>query len=167
MTESTIVKPFIISRVFNAPVETVWQAWTDPDHMGWWGPKGVTIELPRLDLRPGGLFHYCMKTPDGHAMWGRWVIREVTPPERLVFVNSFSDEAAGITRHPMNPAWPGEVLSTITFATQTGRTLLTIRWEPLNPTEEERTAFDGGHESMQGGWSGSLDRLEEHLKGKS
>jgi uncharacterized protein YndB with AHSA1/START domain len=162
-TEKPASREFVISRVFDAPRELVFKTWTEQKHMEWWGPKGVTIHHAKMDLHPGGLFHYCMKTPDGHEMWGRWIIREVAPPERLVFVNSFSDEAAGITRHPMNPDWPREILSTITFATQDGKTLLTIRWLPLNPTEAERKTFDEGHESMKNGWTGSLNRLTEYL----
>ena len=97
-------------------------------------------------------------------MWGKWIIREVTPPEQLVFVNSFSDEAGGVTRHPLSPSWPLEMLSTITFANQDGQTWLTVEWLPLNPTEAERKTFDEGHESMKGGWTGTLDRLAEYLK---
>jgi uncharacterized protein YndB with AHSA1/START domain len=156
-------RPFIISRAFDAPRELVWKAWTDSAHMKWWGPKGVTIERPKLDLRPGGLFHYCMKTPDGGAMWGKWVIREVVPLERLVFVNSFSDEAGGITRHPTNSNWPLETFSTITFASQNGGTLLTVHWLPLNPTDVERKTFDEGHVSMKNGWTGTLDQLTAYL----
>jgi uncharacterized protein YndB with AHSA1/START domain len=156
-------KPFIITRLLDAPREVVFKTWTDGEHMEWWGPKGVTIGQAKLDLRPGGLFHYSMRTADGPIMWGRWIIREVLPPERLVFVNSFSDEAGGITRHPMSASWPLEILSTITFAEQGGKTLLTINWLPLNPTGKERKTFDTGHDSMQGGWSGSLDRLVEYL----
>ncbi len=156
-------KPFIITRLLDAQREIVFKTWTEADHMEWWGPKGVTVGHAKLDLRPGGLFHYSMRTAYGPAMWGRWSIREVVPPERLVFVNSFSDESGGITRHPLSASWPLEVLSTITFAEELGKTLLTINWLPLNPTEEERKTFDAGHDSMRGGWTGSLERLEEYL----
>ncbi len=156
-------RPFVISRLFDAPRDLVWKAWTESEHMGWWGPKGVTIQRPRLDLRPGGLFHYCMKTPDGREMWGKWVIREVAAPERLVFVNSFSDESAGTTRHPMSPTWPLETLSTAAFTEKNGKTLLTIMWLPINADEAERKTFDEGHDSMKAGWTGTLDRLDEHL----
>jgi len=160
--QSTI-QPFVITRVFDAPRDLVWKTWTEAEHMQWWGPKGVSIHHAKLELHPGGTFHYCMKTPDGHEMWGKWVIREVVEPERLVFINSFSDRDAGLTRHPMNPNWPLEILSTITFADQGDKTLLTIQWLPLHPTDVERQTFDEGHESMKGGWSGSLDRLEAYL----
>lgn len=156
-------QPFIIARVFDASRDSVWKCWTEQEHMQWWGPKGVTVEQAKLDLRPGGTFHYCMKTPEGQVMWGKWVIREVTPPERLVFINSFSDAAGGLTRHPMSPTWPLELLSTIVFESQGAKTLLTIKWQPWNATPVEGKTFDEGHESMKNGWGGTLDRLEAYL----
>ncbi|HUD49640.1 MAG TPA: SRPBCC domain-containing protein [Candidatus Baltobacteraceae bacterium] len=157
-------RPFVITRVFDAPRDLVWKMWTESEHMQWWGPKGVTIHHARMELRPGGIFHYGMRTDDGHEMWGKWRIGEIARPERLVFVNSFSDEAGGITAHPMSPHWPLEILSTITFAEHGGQTTLTVQWLPLNPTEAERKTFDEGHESMKNGWTGCLDRLDEYLK---
>ena len=63
---------FVISRVFNAPRELLWKCFTEPDRMKeWWGPKGVTVTVSKMDLRPGGTYHYCMRTPDGQDMWGR------------------------------------------------------------------------------------------------
>ena len=162
-TQKPTERPFIISRTFNAPRDLVWKAWTEREHMQWWGPKGVSIHHAKLDLRPGGTFHYCMKTPEGREMWGKWVIREIVKPERLVFVNSFSDADGGLTRHPMSPHWPLELLSTVTFVAQGDKTLLTIQWLPLNATDIERKTFDEGHESMKNGWGGTLDRLAEHL----
>jgi uncharacterized protein YndB with AHSA1/START domain len=158
-------REFVISRVLDAPRDLVFKTWTDAKHMEWWGPKGVTIHHAKLELRPGGTFHYGMKTPDRHEMWGKWVIREIAGPGRLVFVSSFSDAAGGITRHPMNPDWPRELLSTITFEPEGGKTRLTVRWIPLNPTEVERKTFNENHESMKNGWTGTLDRLEAHLAG--
>jgi uncharacterized protein YndB with AHSA1/START domain len=162
-TQKPTERPFIISRTFNAPRDLVWKAWTEREHMQWWGPKGVSIHHAKLDLRPGGTFHYGMKTPEGREMWGKWVIREIVKPERLVFVNSFSDADGGLTRHPMSPHWPLELLSTVTFVAQGDKTLLTIQWLPLNATDIERKTFDEGHESMKNGWGGTLDRLTEHL----
>ena len=105
-----------------------------------------------------------MKTPDGHELWGEWVIQEIREPERLVFISSFSDQAGGLTRHPLNAKWPLETLSTVNFAEETdGKTILTIEWVPVNATEEERKTFDENHESMRQGWTGTLDRLTEYL----
>ena len=155
---------FIISRTFDVPRDFMFKLWTDPAHMQrWWGPKGVTVIHSKMDLRSGGIYHYGMRTPDGHEMWGKFMFREIVKPERLVFINSFSDAKGGITRHPMNPAWPLEMLSTITFTEQAGKTVVTVRWAPLNPTDEERLTFEAGFDSMQQGWSGTLDQLTEYL----
>lgn len=92
---------FVISRTFDAPRDFMFKAWTDPAHMQrWWGPKGVTVVHRQMDLRPGGSYHYGMRTPDGHDMWGKFVYREIVKPERIVWINSFSDARGGVTRHP-------------------------------------------------------------------
>ena len=130
----------------------------------WWGPKGIKIVQSDMDLRVGGTYHYGMQQPDGNVWWGRQVYREITPPERLVFINSFSDEAGGLTRHPLGPSWPIEMLSVFTFDEMPdGKTRFTVTWSPYNPTEEERTTFDNGFDSMTMGWSGTLDKLEAYV----
>ena len=157
-------REFVITRVFNAPRELVWKAWTERERlMLWFGPKGFTIPTATLDFRPGGVFHYCLRSADGHEMWGKFVYHEIVPPERIVLVNSFSDEKGGLTRHPMSPTWPAEMLSTTTFAEQAGKTTVTIKWAPLNATEEERKTFDAGRDGMTMGWSGTFDQLAEYL----
>jgi uncharacterized protein YndB with AHSA1/START domain len=82
----------------------------------------------------------------------------------MVMVTSFSDEAGGITRHPMAPTWPLEMLSTFIFEDEPGgKTKVTIRWSPHNATEEEQKTFDAGRDSMQQGWGGTLDQLAAYL----
>jgi uncharacterized protein YndB with AHSA1/START domain len=158
------LQEFVISRVFDAPRDLVWKAFTEPKRMQqWWGPKGVTVVKSEMDLRPGGSYLYAMRTPDGQTMWGKMVYREITPQSRIVFVNSFSDEAGGVTRHPMAPTWPLEMLSVFTFEEQGGKTKFTVKWSPLNATEEERATFAAGHTSMNQGWSGTMDQLAAYL----
>jgi uncharacterized protein YndB with AHSA1/START domain len=155
---------FVISRVFDAPRELVWKAVAESDRLArWWGPKGFTISVSRFEFRPGGIFHYRMVGPDGNDMWGRWVYREIAAPERVVFVNSFSDEAGGLTRAPFSGAWPLEMLTTLTLAEQGGKTTLTLRVRGLAETEEERKTFEDGFESMQQGFGSALDQLGELL----
>jgi uncharacterized protein YndB with AHSA1/START domain len=156
---------FVLSRVLDAPRELVWKCFTDPEHMKqWWGPKGFTVIASKMDLRPGGSYLYGMKAPDGSAMWGKFVYREVVPPQKLVVINSFSDENGGVTRHPMAPTWPLELLSVFTFEELPGgKTKFTLSWSPHNATEEERKTFDAGHASMNQGWSGTMDKLEAYL----
>jgi uncharacterized protein YndB with AHSA1/START domain len=156
---------FVISRTFDAPRDLVWKAFTDPERMKhWWGPKGFTVIASKMDFRPGGTYHYGMRAPDGSAMWGKFVYQEITPPERMVLINSFSDEAGGITRHPMAPNWPLQMFSTFTFEdVGGGKTKFTVRWSPHNATEEERKVFATSHDSMRGGWGGTMDQLAAYL----
>jgi uncharacterized protein YndB with AHSA1/START domain len=159
-------KDFVISRVFDAPRDLLWTCFTDPQRMKqWWGPKGVKVVKSKMDFRVGGTYHYGMQMPDGKIMWGKMVYREITPQDHIEFINSFSDENGGVTRHPLAPTWPLEMLSIFTFEdAPSGKTKFTVRWSPYEATPEEQAAFDAGHASMTGGWSGTLEQLEAYLK---
>jgi uncharacterized protein YndB with AHSA1/START domain len=161
----SVKKEHVITRVFDAPRDLVWNAFTEAEQLAqWWGPKGFKIRVFGLDLRPGGLFHYSMQSPDGHNMWGKFVYREIVAPERMVFISSFSDEEGNTTRAPFfNGTWPLEVLNTLTLSEHEGKTTLTLRGGPVNATEEEQKTFEDGFESMQQGFKGTFDQLEEYL----
>ncbi len=156
---------FTIMRVFDAPREMVWKAFTEPQHMKeWWGPKGSTIVASKMDLRVGGTYHGAMRDPSGHVIWAKFIYREIIAPDRLVWVHSFSDEAGGLTRHPMSPTWPLELLTTLTFEdAPAGKTKLTLRWLPINASEDEHKTFEAAHDSMRQGWGGSFDQLAAYL----
>lgn len=155
---------FVITRVLDAPRELVWKAWTEPERlMQWFSPKGFENVASKVDLRVGGTFHYGLRMPDGGEMWGRFVYREIVPPERLVHIVHFSDREGGVTRHPMSATWPLQILSTITLEAQGDKTLLTVHWVPFEATDEEIRAFDEGKESMKAGWGGTIDQLEAYL----
>src|SRR5271168_4974764 len=123
-------REFTIMRVYDAPREMVWKAFTEPQHMKeWWGPKGSTIVASKMDFRVGGTYLGAMRAGDGPVMWAKFVYRDIAAPERLVWVHSFSDEAGGLTRHPLSPTWPLELLTTVVFEEQpNGKTRLTLRW---------------------------------------
>lgn len=159
------MEAFEISRVFDTPRERVWKAWTDPAMLKhWWGPKGFKVHTCKVDLYPGGIFHYGMTAPDGSEMWGRFVYREIKAPERLVFVVSFSDPKGGVTRHPLHDHWPLEMLSTVRFEAQGPKTRVTVQWLPHDSaTEMERKTFDEGRDSMRQGWTGTFDQLAAYL----
>jgi len=156
---------FVISRVFDAPRDVVWKAFTEPERMRqWWGPKGFKVIACKIDLRPGGTCHYGMTAPDGSTMWGKFVFREIVSNARMVLVNSFSDEAGNTTRHPGHMSWPLEMLTRFTFEEQPGgKTRFTTRWQALNATAEEQNTFDTNHDSMRMGWTGTLDQLSDYL----
>lgn len=157
--------PFVISRVFDAPRDKVWRAWTEAAHLKqWWGPKGFTVSQLKMDLRPGGITHYCLRMPDGGEMWGKFVYREIVKPERLVWINSFSDPAGGTTVHPMSPDWPREMHTRVSFEDLGGKTKVTVQWVPVEGSSaSERKTFDEGRDSMQGGWSGTFEQFSAYL----
>jgi len=164
ITGVLLPKEFIIERTYSAPRETIWKLWTDPEHLTrWWGPKGVRNVKAKMDFRRGGTFLYCMITEDGMEMWGKKVYRDIVKPSRLLWVNSFSDAQGGVSRHPLAPQWPAELLTLVTFEDLKGKTKVTVRWYPINATEDEIKCFNEGEASMRQGWGGTLDRLETDI----
>jgi uncharacterized protein YndB with AHSA1/START domain len=162
---ATAGSEFVISRVFDAPRDLLWKVFTDAEHMKqWWGPKGFTVLVSKMDLRPGGTYHYGMKAPNGDPMWGKFVYREIVPGERIVMITSFSDEAGGTTRHPGHMQWPLEMFSVFTFEDEPGgKTKVTIRWSAHNAKPDEQKVFDSSHDSMRQGFGGTLEQLAAHL----
>jgi uncharacterized protein YndB with AHSA1/START domain len=154
----------IITRVFDAPRDLVWRAFTELERMSqWWGMKGMTTRVHKLDFRPGGAFVYSQRTADGREMWGKWIYREIVAPERFVVENSVTDEHGNPVPPLFNPAWPLEMLTTATLTENRGRTTLAIWTTPLNATESQRRAFDDGLKFMETGFNATLDMLDEYL----
>jgi uncharacterized protein YndB with AHSA1/START domain len=138
----------VITRIFDAPRELVFKAWTDPRHLvHWMGPRGFRSTVLHSDLRAGGAYRIHMRGPEGDDHWTQGVFREIVEPERLVMVGSWAD-ANG------NPISPETVL-TITLEEDGGKTRLTLHQAIF----ESITARDG----HRGGWNSSLDRLAEYL----
>ncbi len=155
---------FTVTRTLNAPRVLVWKMWTDAAHLAkWWGPKGFGWIRGTIDLRPGGLFHYGMKGPGGQEMWGRFVFHAVVPPERLEFVNSFSDKDGGLGRAPFATDWPLEVFNMLTLAEENGSKVLTQRRTHNNDGAGERERFRSMKPSMHQGFSGTFEQLEAYL----
>lgn len=154
----------VISRVFDAPRELVFRAWTEPEHlMQWCGPKGYTMLASKMDLRPGGLFHYGLRSPKNQEMWGIFVYREILAPERIAFISSFADEKGQPIRNPHSPSWPLEILNTLTFLERRGKTTLTLRGRPHSATQTEIETFRAAQAGVQRGFKGTLDQLEAYL----
>jgi len=160
------VKEFVISRVFDAPRDKVWKAWTEAERLKqWWGPSGFKVHTCKVDLRPGGVFLYGMRAPDGSDMWGKFTYRDIVAPHKLVFIVSFSDPKGGLTRHPWSPGWPLEILSTVAFEEQGGKTKVTVQWVAHDSaTDAEHKTFDEGRDSMNQGWTGTFDQFADYLK---
>jgi uncharacterized protein YndB with AHSA1/START domain len=156
--------PFTIARTFDAPRSQVWKAYTQIEGLRhWWGPKGFTWLGGTLDFRPGCIFHYGMRAPDGHEMWGKFNYREIVPQEKVVFTNSFSDKDGATTRAPFAADWPLEVLNTVLFTEHNGKTTISMSGAPFNATAAEQARFDAMRESMNQGFTGTFDQLEAYL----
>ena len=153
----------VLTRVFNAPRSLVFKMWTEPEHLSnWWGPAGFKIYIKKFDFSAGGVFLYCM-TGNGFEMWGRFVYLEIEEPEKLVFINSFSDSDGNITRAPFSATWPLEVLNTLTFEEENGKTTMTLNGGPYNASDEELQTFAGGFSSMNQGFKGTFDQLDAYI----
>lgn len=136
----------VLTRVFDAPRELVYRAWTEPERFArWFGPTSSTIPFLEMDARPGGTLHFCHRFPDHEDVWVRGEFREVRAPEIVSFTCAFSDPAgARVDR----PGFPPEMTITATFAEEGGRTRVTIRQSGLEKDQGE----------VQG-WTEGLDRL--------
>lgn len=153
-----------ITRVFDAPLARVWKAFSERDEIAkWWGPKGFTFEAKAFEFRPGGVYHYRMRSPE-QTMWGRFTYRDIVKEQRIIFVNAFSDEHGGLTRAPFDIVFPLEILYTLRFSETAGKTTLQLRGVPFGGTSEERAGFAALHASMQGGFGATFDQLDALLK---
>jgi uncharacterized protein YndB with AHSA1/START domain len=148
-----------ITRIIDAPRERVWNAWTDPEQLKtWWGPKGFTAPFIRMDIRVGGSYLTCMRSPDGKDYWSTGVFREIVPESRLVMTDSFADEKGNVvpgSYYGMASDFPREMLVTVTFEDADGRTKLTLKYSGAKNITESDLA------SMTQGWNESLDKLAE------
>lgn len=144
----------VITRIFDAPQELAWRVWTEPDFvMQWWGPKGFTCPSCRIDLRVGGTYLLCMRSPEGRDFWSTGVYKEIGKPGRIVCTDSFADEKGNVvpaTYYGMSPDIPREMLVTVTFEVQSGRTRLTLRHAGLPEGEMS--------DLTKAGWNESLDK---------
>jgi uncharacterized protein YndB with AHSA1/START domain len=145
--------------VIDAPRSRIFKTWTEPEHLTrWWAPDGCTTPFCKVDLRPGGRFHYCMRLPDGREIWAIGIYRHIVEPERIVYVDSFADENGNPippTHYGMSADHPAESLVTVTFAEQAGKTKLTLR-HAIPEAIKDR-------EDTQKGWTQMFDRLANYL----
>ncbi len=160
MTQSDTqqTQELVIERVVDAPLERVWEAWTDPEQMKkWWGPKEFTAPTVEIDLKEGGKYLNCMRSPDGQDFWSTGVYREIVPMEKLVLTDSFADERGNVGpgAHYGMADVPLETEVTVTFEDQDGKTKLTLRHAGMPVGEHGSQA--------EGGWNESLDKLAASL----
>jgi uncharacterized protein YndB with AHSA1/START domain len=143
----TTDRQLVVTRVIDAPRRLVFKAWTDPEQVAhWWGPQGFTTTFCDMDIRVGGKFRCCMRSPEGTDHWKCGVYREIVAPERIVFTFAWED-AAGNPGH--------ELLTTVTFAEQGTKTRLT-----LHQAVFETIVGCDGHRR---GWTSCLERFADYM----
>ena len=164
MTENTAnhVERMVVTRVFDAPRELIWKAWTEPTYvMQWWGPKGFTAPVCRMDFRVGGESLFCMKAPDGQEFWNAIEYHEIVPHEKIVSLMYFSDpdgnkvEPAelGIEHEAIDGAYDVTLFEDL----GNGRTKLT-----QIGNESMESANDSGQLE---GWNQILDKVDAVIAG--
>jgi len=164
MTKNTVneTERMTVTRVFDAPRELVWKAWTDPKYVQqWWGPKGFTSPVCQMDFRVGGKSLFCMKAPDGQEFWNGVEYHEIVPNEKIVSLMYFADskgnkvDAAdyGIEHEAVEDAYDVTLFEDL----GNGKTKLTfIGNEPME------SAKNSGHLE---GWNQILDKIAEVIAG--
>jgi uncharacterized protein YndB with AHSA1/START domain len=161
-TKASGAPTYVLERLFDAARELVWKAWTDPTLLPrWYGPNVETI-VHRLDLKPGGLWLVEMKS-GGKSNYQRIEYQDVTPPERLVWLQSSSDASWNVSPSPMMPAWPRVLLTTVTFEENRGRTKLRLTWVPHEASDAELTCFAGAIPRIGKGWEAGMELLAQLL----
>ena len=150
MNEHTVA----LTRVFEAPRSRVFDCWTRAEHVShWFAPKGFTIHSCETDPRPGGVFKFCMRAPDGDEYWVRGTYREVTTPSHLV-IDCAADDPKGVERLQ-------EVID-VTFTESGGKTTVSLNATARGPSDEAAAMLRG----MDKGWAQTVDRLGIHLRRK-
>ena len=158
---------FVINRTFDAPLETLFEVWTNPKHASQWlSPAGATTQFMRSDVRPGGSAFYLMTDGKSLKMYGRVEYLEVDRPHRIVQTQQFCDENETVSRHPLSATWPETMLSQIEFTAEgPSRTRVTVTWQPYGEvTAVELETFTKARRNMGQGWTGSFDGLESYLR---
>jgi uncharacterized protein YndB with AHSA1/START domain len=157
---------FVINRSFQAPIDKMFQLWTDPKHFSQWlPPTGMTMKFINVDIKPGGSGFYEMSGANGLKMYGKINYLEINKPDRLVYTQVFCDEKQNITRHPLAPTWPETMLTTINLTEEDANTTrVTVTWEVYGEaTAAERATFNKEKAGMTQGWTGSFDKLDDYI----
>lgn len=142
------------SRVFRAPRELIWTAYTTSEHVArWWGPRGCIADPCTVDFRVGGTWHYCLRFGEGEESWGRAVYQEIVQHERIVYSENRSDAAAN--------AYPPAIVISLNFTDVAEGTLLSAHGA-FESADALQSTLEMG---LLEGTDSTLDRLEEYAAG--
>jgi len=153
---------YVLDRVFDAPRELVWRAWTDPELLHRWYGPGVETIIHKSDLEPDGVWLNEMKM-GGDSNFQKVIFQEVTKPEQLVWHHFSADSDWNIAANPMMPDWPRILLTTVTFDDLGDKTNVRLSQIPLDATDAEIACFAKMMERMSGGWGKVYAIIDEIL----
>lgn len=154
---------FVINRSFDAPIETLFEMWTDAAHISQWlGPAGTKMEYLNDEIAEGKTAFYKMSFDSGVTMYGKMTYAKIERPNYIEYTQNFTDENGGLSKHPLAPLFPDYMLTRVYFTKEAEQqTRLTIIWEPTGDySAEELEAFVEMRAGMTQGWSQSFDKLE-------
>ena len=162
--DSSSTKNLSVTRTFDAPVEKVWKQWSESENvMRWWGPKGFTSPLAKMNFREGGVSLVCMRAPKefgGFDMYNTWSYKKIVPHERIEFVLNFADKDGnklGPAKMGLPPGIPQDVPHVITFkALGDKKTEMTVN--------EYGYTTDTAVQTSKAGLEECLDKMAENLK---
>ena len=157
MSNSTISKDAVVmERIFDAPVELIWQMWTQPEHFKkWYGPRGFTVPVAQMDVRVGGKRLVCMEMqkPDGSMkMWTTGEYIEVIPNQRLVYTESMADENGNVVTRSEND-YPTTTEVTVLLEDLGKRTKMVMTHAGV-PADTGANA----------GWEQAFDKLADYIE---
>jgi uncharacterized protein YndB with AHSA1/START domain len=152
-------KELLISQVFNAPINVVFGAWTNPEKLKHWhAPDGCNIKYKTIEVKEGGKFHFQMRDPTHGAVWVVGEYLEIVPLEKLVFTMQFSNENGDVFESPTDVKsadWPAVIKTTVTFEPIGNQTRATLH----ETVSEEKAKKSGEYQ----GWIQMFNKLNEQL----
>mgnify|MGYP000161391145 CR=1 FL=1 len=164
MSEQFPVEPSVLRKDYNAPMQLVYDAWTQEQHLCQWQVpnKDIACEYKFADIKSGGSALHKMTMPNGNEMWLLTEYHELTPPDTIIFTQYESNENGDINP-PTMPNWPKEIRATIKLSETDGITSMQFIWQPINPTLEEAEAWEASRSQHGKGWGGGFEMLANYL----
>lgn len=164
MSNDITVEPALLTKDYNAPMQLVYDAWTQEKHLCQWQVPNsdIVCEYKFADIRPGGSALHKMIMPNGNEMWLLTQYHELNSPDTIVFTQYESNEAGDILA-PRMPNWPKEIRATIKLSEENGVTHMQFIWQPINPTQAEADAWEASRSQHGKGWGAGMAMLENYL----
>ena len=161
---TTNVEPTVLTCELNAPMQHVYNAWTQKEHLCKWQipNEDVECEYQFADIQSGGKALHKMCMPSGSEMWLLTIYHELNPHHTITFTQYPSNESGDILPPPM-PNWPKDIQATIKLSEANGTTTMEFIWQPMNPTLEEAQAWDASKSQHGKGWGGAFELLSKYL----